>query len=402
MNSSESVLQQREKEGRALKIFLISSLTGSLVLHAAAMTFKVGNFWSVTPEFPEDDEIELVVEETPPEEPIAEEVVAEVEPPPEPEVPEEVTFAPELAPPPPLAPENQAPVEKGEDAPSDKPLPAAPDSAQPMTSNAGDTNLKIGGGPIFKPFGLGTGFGTGDRPTGFNPLGKPDGDPKGKPGETAARTAPPAKPAKPKEPVCVSCPKPRYQGREASPRVDMKILPDGSVQVRLRKSSGNPDLDRETLETMSKWRFDPQTVPSEGVRKRVRVTYEEEGSSFQRQNEERRRQEAQRRQEAERRRLAEEERRQAEERQRTPATAVETPETIKPTASPASSVPAAPEPPAAIEQPAPVAEPAPPPAVEAPPPAPEPPAPEPPAVEPAPAQPPPPPPAEAAPAPSGN
>ncbi len=387
MNSSESVVQQREKEGRALKIFLISSLTGSLVLHAAAMTFKVGNFWSVTPEVPEDDEMELVVEETPPEEPIPEEVVAEVEPPPEPEVPEEMTFVPELAPPPPLAPENQAPVEKGEDAPSDKPLPAVPDSAQPMTSNAGDTNLKIGGGPIFKPFGLGTGFGTGDRPTGFNPLGKPDGDPKGKPGETAVRTAPPAKPAKPKEPVCVSCPKPRYQGREASPRVDMKILPDGSVQVRLRKSSGNPDLDRETLETMSKWRFDPQTVPSEGVRKRVRVTYEEEGSSFQRQNEERRRQEAQRRQEAERRRLAEEERRQAEERQRIPATAVETPETIKPAASP---VPVAPVPPAAIEQPAPVAEPAPPPA-------PEPPAPEPPAVEPAPAQP-----AEAAPAPSGN
>ncbi|WP_421654600.1 energy transducer TonB family protein [Leptothermofonsia sp. ETS-13] len=394
MNSSESVVQQRQKEGRALKIFLISSLIGSLALHAAAMTFKVGNFWSVIPEVPENDEMELVVEETPPEEPIPEEVLAEVEPPPE-EIPEEVTFAPELAPPPPLAPENQAPVEKGEDAPSDKPLPASPDSAQPMTNNAGDTNLKVGGGPIFKPFGLGTGFGTGDRPTGFNPLCKPDGDPKGKLGGTAIRTAPPAKPAKPKDPVCVSCPKPRYQGREASPRVDMKILPDGSVQVRLRKSSGNPDLDRETLETMSKWRFDPQTVPSEGVRKRVRVTYEEEGSSFQRQNEERRRREAERRQEAERRRLAEEERRQAEERQRAPATAVETPETIKPAASPATPVPAASEPPAVIEQLAPVAEPAPPPA-------PEPPAPEPPVAEPAPVAPPPPAPVEAAPAPSGN
>jgi hypothetical protein len=51
-----------------------------------------------------------------------------------------------------------------------------------MTNNAGDTSLKVGGGPLFKPFGLGSGFGNATRPTGFNPLGIPTGDPQGKPG----------------------------------------------------------------------------------------------------------------------------------------------------------------------------------------------------------------------------
>ncbi|UBF26356.1 energy transducer TonB [Kovacikia minuta CCNUW1] len=379
MNSSESVVRQRQKEGKALKIFLVSSLLGSLALHAVAMTFKVGNFWSYLPTAPEEEEMELVVEAAPPEEPVPEEVTAEVEPPPD--VPEEVTYATEVAPPPPLAPESPIPLEKGEDAPSDKPA-TSPEAAQPMTNNAGDTGLKVGGGPIFKPFGLGSGFGNANRPTGFNPLGKPDGDPNGKPGgvpggkpdATATRTAPPAKP---KKPVCVSCPQPKYRGTEAVPVVDIDTQPDGSVKVRLRKSSGDPATDRETLETISKWRFDPQTIPEGGTRLRRRVTYEERGSEFQRQNEERRRREADRRQEAERRAEQEQQRRAEEERKRTPATATDTPE--KPAPSTPSTTPISPTSPAPEQPAAPPPEPAPAPALEAAPP---------PVAAPAPAEPP--------------
>jgi hypothetical protein len=47
---------------------------------------------------------------------------------------------------------------------------------------------------------------------------------------------------------------------------------------------------------MSQWRFEPQTVPNDGVQRRVRVTYEEEGSAFQRENERRRQEEVARQQ----------------------------------------------------------------------------------------------------------
>jgi len=81
----------------------------------------------------------------------------------------------------------------------------------------------------------------------------------------------------------------------------------------LRQSSGDEQTDRETIEAMSKWQFNPQTIPEGGrTNVRVRVTFEEQGSQFQRQNEERRReveqlaaQEAQEAQEAEQKRLAE-------------------------------------------------------------------------------------------------
>ena len=413
--STETIVQQRHKERKALKLFLLTSLVGSLAFHAGVMALKVGDRADNLSIDPTEEEMEVVIEEASPEQPIQEQVDA-LEPPSEsdvPDVPEEVAFAPEVASLQPLAPDSPTPLEKGEDAPSDQPV-TAPEAAQPMTNSTGDTSLKVGGGPLFKPFGLGSGFGNAERPTGFNPLGiptgdpngkpsgvpngnpngKPGGDPNGKPGgvpnNTAIRTAPAAKP---KTPVCVSCPKPKFQGQEASPRVEMKIQPDGSVQVRLRKSSGNPDLDRQTLETMSKWRFDPQSIPEGGVKKRVRVTYEEEGSTTQRQNEQRRRREAERQQIAEQER----QRQEAQERQRQPpATAVEAPE--KP-----ASLPTAPSTakPVADPAPAPAAETLPPPVEVAPPaePAPEPipePAPEP-ALEPAPEPEPEPAPAEASP-----
>jgi hypothetical protein len=60
--------------------------------------------------------------------------------------------------------------------------------------------------------------------------------------------------------------------------------------MRLRKSNGDSETDLETMEAMTKWQFNPKTIPEGGrINVKVRVTFEESGSQFQRENEERRR-----------------------------------------------------------------------------------------------------------------
>ncbi|MGC8712389.1 MAG: TonB family protein [Leptodesmis sp.] len=374
MNSLELISQQRQKETRILKFFLASSLVGSLAFHAGAMTLRVGNFERIIPAVEPEAEIEVTITDENLEEPMRENL-AIAESLPEPEIPQAIAFAPDVPPPPiPLAPVSQAPLTPGEDAPSKESSPTT-DAVPPLTNAAGDTPTTGGAsGSINSSDGKGSGFGNAAQPTGFAPGGKPDGSPDGRPGgtldgkpggqpgQTAVRsTPPPPAPVRSQEPICVSCPKPKFQGQEGSPRVDLKIRPDGSVEVRLRKTSGNPEVDRATLETMSKWHFDPQSVPKEGVRKRVRVTYEEEGSAFQRQNEQRRRQEAKHRQ------IVEQERQQREVMQpsKTPASAILDPPPAKPV--PVDPPPEAKPTPIAAPPPAPVYAPPPPPAPEPPP-----------------------------------
>lgn len=325
-----SITTQRNKEKDLFKKFLAIGLLGSLAAHAIVVAMPSPGVWK--PVEPEDSEVEVVVEneEAPPQQEEQPEVVQQPEPTVSTE-PEAVALAPDVAPPPlPLAPDRSTPQPAGADAP-------ASDDLKPLTSATGNTAIQPGGGPIISPGGQGSGFGFAKIPTGFNPFGNPQGDPRGRPDgnpggkpggtpggtgtEAATRPSAPAMPATslgaPKL-ACLNCPKPKYRGSEASPRVDMEVLPDGSVKVRLRKSSGNPDTDRETLETMSRWRFDPKTVPEGGTRKKVRVTYEEEGSDFQRQNEQRRR-------ERDRQRVAEEEQKRREAERSTPTTAIKEP-----------------------------------------------------------------------------
>lgn len=389
MDSLELISQQRQKEIRILKFFLASSLVSSLVFHAGAMTLRVGNFEHTIPAVEPEAEIEVTITDENLEEP-TQENLAIAEPPPEPETPQAIAFAPDVPPPPiPLAPISQAPLTPGEDAPSKESSPTR-DAVPPLTNAAGDTpTTGSASGSINRSDGKGSGFGNAAQPTGFAPGGKPDGSPDGRlggtsdgklggqPGQTAVRPTPPPPPApvRSQEPICVSCPKPKFQGQEGSPRVDLEIRPDGSVEVRLRKTSGNPEVDRATLETMSKWRFDPKSVPREGVRKRVRVTYEEEGSTFQRQNEQRRQQEAKHRQ------IVEQERQQREVMQpsKPPASAILDPPPAKPVPvdpppeakpAPIAAPPPAPEslsPPVYEPPPAPVYAPPPPPAPEPPP-----------------------------------
>jgi hypothetical protein len=123
----------------------------------------------------------------------------------------------------------------------------------------------------------------------------------------------------------------------------------------LRQSSGDEQTDRETIEAMSKWQFNPQTIPEGGrTNVKVRVTFEEQGSQFQRQNEERRR-------EAEK--LAEQERQQREAERSLPAPTAITPvNNPTPDISPAStsapvinSPPASPQPASVNDAPPPAA-----------------------------------------------
>lgn len=375
MNSLDRLLHQRRKEQKTLKLFLLCSVLGSLAAHGLAMTVRVGNFWNSTPDSTQVDEMEVVVEESPVEQPVPETTAPEPEEPPTAVATvQDVAIASQLAPAPiPLAPENQSPLPAGQATPSkDAPTPKS-DPVSPMTNQAGETPTQSNGsGPVTKPDGKGFGFGFSRFGTGFNldgkPTGKPDGqpggqengrsggDPNGKPGgqstgapngnpnATAVRAAPPKR-DRPQKPVCLECPKPKYRGSEGSARVTYDIGPDGKVtNVWLQQSSGNPEVDRETLETLSKWRFDPKTIP-EGGRQNVRsrITYEEEGSSYQRQNE-------QRRQEVQRRQVADQEQpqRQAEPVKQQPTTAVnEAP--VKPTPLPTNQPDAVPQSPQGVK-----------------------------------------------------
>jgi TonB family protein len=193
---------------------------------------------------------------------------------------------------------------------------AAPDTYPTLlTQNISDTQIPQGGAIMAKS---GNRSGLSNAKNNGNPDGKIDGfidigstDRQNRQEQqgilTSALSTAPIIPIEQRSPKleCLSCPKPQYRGKEGTPRVTYDIAPDGRViNIRLRQSSGDAQTDRETLEAMSRWQFNPQTVPEGGrTNVRMRVTFEEEGSQFQRQNEERRR-------EAER--LAEQERQQRE------------------------------------------------------------------------------------------
>ena len=332
-NISELADIQSKKENRALASLLFVGFVGSACVHAAAMITPIPTLWK--PVSKDDDTMEVVVDMTK----TPEEKVTEIPKEPEPVVklavnqPNEEIAPAAIA----LAPETQTSLKEGKDA-------AAPDNLKPLlTTGTSDTKIQQGGGPIIAKDGIGSGFGNAKIPTGFvlggkingNPNGKKDGvvggvvggvvngNPNGKGTQTS--TLPPAtnppiesNEKRPPKLECLSCPKPQYRGKEGTPRVTHDIAPDGRViNVRLRQSSGDEQTDRETLEAMSKWQFNPQTIPEGGrTDVKVRVTFQEEGSQFHRQNEERRR-------EAER--LAEQERQQQEVVRSLPAPTAVTP-----------------------------------------------------------------------------
>ena len=351
MKISKPADDHSKKENRALASLLFIGFVGSTCVHAAVMLAPVPTLWKpVSNEL--DDTMEVVVD-TPPtsEQKIAEvpQAIKETEPVTNIESNQSVEAAPVAIA---LAPENTASLKEGKDA-------AAPDSLKPLiTSGVSDTKIQSGGGPIIAKDGIGSGFGNAKIPTGFvlggkingNPNGSKNGvingiingNPNGKGTQTNAilPTIPIPVPSQssnnpPPKLECLSCPKPQYRGKEGTPRVTYDIAPNGRVtNVRLRQSSGDAQTDRETIEAMSKWQFNPQTIPEGGrTNVKVRVTFEEEGSKFQRENEERRRQEAEQltAQQSEQRRLAEQSRqREVESAKPTAVTTPVTPELLSP------------------------------------------------------------------------
>lgn len=338
-------------------LFLLSlGFLGSATLHAAIMLAPMPTLWRQA-EQESDDTIEVVVEAPEQEKPpiIAEKTPEIIKEPDviSKEIPVDVA-PPAIA----LAPETSQNV--GRDAP-------AADSFKPLTSNVGDTAIPTNIGKVIKDNSNGWGFGLDKKTTGFVRGGSPVGDPNGVTdgkkdgvvngkkdgkGTEPVSTLNPPPPKTPLKLECISCPKPKYRGREGTPKVTYDITPDGKVaNVRLRKSSGDAETDRETLEAMSKWQFNPKTIPEGGrTNVKVRVTFEESGSQFQRENEERRLA-------AERQRVTDKERqqREAERVKPTPPT-VKAPEPIAPKAEPVYVAPAPPVyvPPTPIVAPAPV------------------------------------------------
>ncbi len=357
-NTSELEDVQSKKENRALASLLFIGFVGSACVHAAAMITPVPTLWKPVSKESEDI-MEFVVDTTK----TPEEKTPEIAKEPEPIVklavnqPSEEVAPAAIA----LAPETPTPLNEGKDA-------AALDNLKPLlTTSTSDTKIQQGGGSIISKDGIGSGFGNAKIPTGFVLGGKVNGNPNGSKngviggiinGKLGGKnpqgtsTLPPAS-TTPIDPPkkrqlnleCLSCPKPQYRGKEGTPRVTYDIAPDGRVtNVRLRQSSGDEQTDRETIEAMSKWQFNPQTIPEGGrTNVKVRVTFEEQGSQFQRQNEERRR-------EAEK--LAEQERQHREAERSLPAPTAITPvNNPTPDIPPASTLAPAINPPPASPQP---------------------------------------------------
>ncbi|MBD2081988.1 TonB family protein [Leptolyngbya sp. FACHB-17] len=89
-----------------------------------------------------------------------------------------------------------------------------------------------------------------------------------------------------------NCSLDEYLGAEGSARFDFDVDKDGNVfNVRLRQSSGNPEIDRKAEEAIRRRRYEASESGFQS--QRIRVTSEQEGSDFQRQNADRRSQEEQ-------------------------------------------------------------------------------------------------------------
>ncbi|MEL7038310.1 MAG: energy transducer TonB [Cyanobacteria bacterium J06592_8] len=107
MSLSETCIQQRDRDERKIKLWLIGGLTLSALIHTGLLALMFSGFLDREPEIPEEDAIEVVfLEEEPEIEPEPEEIVEEPEPIPEPEPePEEIVEEPEPIPEPEPEPE---------------------------------------------------------------------------------------------------------------------------------------------------------------------------------------------------------------------------------------------------------------------------------------------------------
>lgn len=340
--------EQRSKEVEALKSFLTYSLIGSLALHIGALSSGIGNFLTRVPEL-EEEPIELAIVDSPTEEivkPIAE---TPEEPKKEPEViqkqpivtepvqkliekpdttpvqrqpektiekPQQINTPPKEIIAKPEVPQKTNPGGGGgggdSAVPSSNPEPNGYGSGVAVGKGTGiavgrgngvafGTGSGIGRGTgigIGKGTGIGTGIGNG-RGTG---IGNESGN------RSTVGTAPTA-PTPPKinnsgngngRAACRECAAKypeaaRRRGIEGRVEVAVDTDDKGNVtNVRVAKSSGNRDLDEETLRQARNWKLKPASGGRQGVS--IATDYAIQGSRRHRQaQEQKKRREAQER-----------------------------------------------------------------------------------------------------------
>ncbi len=184
--------------------------------------------------------------------------------------------------------------------------------------------------------GNGSGRGTGNPGNaGQKPVEKLfETKPESKPEPAAIVPQTQATPQK-KSPKCISnCNLDNYLGAEGTVRISQEIDKNGNVTAKLVKSSGDPEIDRKALEAIQNRKYESS---DDGYTSNIRVTSQQEGSEFQKEQETRRRQEQGDRDAIARDRILQDQERQTREAEQRSVPVV----------------PAAPEPPKPVVQPVP-------------------------------------------------
>ncbi len=183
---------------------------------------------------------------------------------------------------PPKQPAPVSPAPKAVEPPAGHNTIATTKSAVP-TGNEVPTGGNL---PVGKPTETqAPGTGTGTTETPVQPPVKPVDSPKPEPKPVVPPPEPEKKPAP--EPPKKDPPKPVGITREAEPgamiqpelpdsirtdsyksfvRVKVEISEDGSFEVVLRTSSGNPEIDKRVLDALKKWRWKPAMKNGEPVK----------------------------------------------------------------------------------------------------------------------------------------
>ncbi len=209
------------------------------------------------------------------------------------------------------------------------------------------------GSGVGNGIGSGTGDGIGNgtqkkgnsgRP-GIKPIEKTVAKPVEKPIDKPASVAivTPPKPVAEKGPKCIeNCSLDEYLGAEGSLRISQEIDKNGNVIPKLLQSSGDPELDRKALEAVQKRKYE---TSDEGYTTNLRVTSQQEGSDFARQQEARRQQERADREAINRDRALQEQERQTREAEKPRSEPIQAPiaePVAEPVAAPATKPVAAP------------------------------------------------------------
>jgi TonB family protein len=342
MNASKIFEQQRLKERRSLRRFLLYAGVGSLLLHGWLLAQSVPLMQKPLENL-EEDAIELTVVEEP------EVKLPEEKPPEEPKIePEPIIETPVEAPVAVIPPTAVVPTtEKPTPDPPAKSLNDALD--KPESKITSDDTAVAKGKPSITPGALdgivnGNPKSTGNtndftkriqgilRGNGQTPTTVP---------VAPAAVVTPDPPRKRQRLHCVENCKAKYpdslRGKEVQgdPKLIVDVDANGNVSnVRLRKSSGNAELDAAAIEQAKKVRMSPSESGRQGVP--TRVDFQIENSDYQRQAQERQRQ-----------REAEQVARDQEEIRTAPAAASTNTPTINPAAKPVAA------PAAKLETPAP-------------------------------------------------